>query len=77
MPSGIGRPVPPQIVIEPARSRISSPSVIIRIMMIGRPASRRSATRSMAMPTPNIVTMPSTIASQIGALALLAKASTT
>ena len=61
----------------PARRKMSRPSVIIRIMTIGRPASRRSATRSMAMPTPNIVTIASGIASQIGAPALLAKASTT
>ena len=50
MPIGIGRAVPPQIVIEPARRKISRPSVNIRIMMMGRPARRRSATRSMPMP---------------------------
>ena len=77
MPSGMGRPVPPHIVIEPARRKISRPRVIIRIMTIGRPASLRSAIRSMPMPTPNIVTMPSAIASQIGAPALFANASTT
>ena len=77
MPSGIGLPVPPQMVIEPARRKISSPRVIIRIMTIGRPASLRSAIRSMTMPTPNIVTMPSVIASHIGAPASLANASTT
>ena len=77
MPIGIGRAVPPQIVIEPARRKISSPSVIIRIMMMGRPARRRSATRSMPMPITNMVTIASGIASQIGAPALLANASTT
>ena len=45
--------------------------------MMGRPASRRSATRSMPTPTPNIVTIASGIASQIGAPALFVNASTT
>ena len=77
MPRFMGRVVPPQMVIEPARRKISRPSVIIRIMMMGRPARRRSATRSMAIPMMNIVMIASEIAAQIGAPALLANASRT
>ena len=77
MPMSIGRAVPPPIAIVTARRKMSSPSVIIRIMTIGRPARRRSATRSMPMPTPHIVSIASGIASHIGSPAPSAKASTT
>ena len=77
MPIGSGRAVPPPTTIVTARRKMSSPSVIIRIITIGRPARRRSATRSIARPRPHIVTIASGIAAHIGAPAPLAKASTT
>jgi hypothetical protein len=69
--------MPPQIVIAPARRKMSRPSVIIRIMMIGRPASRRSATRSMPTPAKNMVTIASGMAAHIGRPSLPLQASTT
>jgi hypothetical protein len=46
---------------------MSSASVIIRIITSGRPASRRSATRSMPMPIRNISTIATGKATHIGA----------
>ena len=66
MPIGIGRPLLPNTVSAIARRKMSRPRVIIRIMMIGRPARRRSATRSMPSPTPNISSIASGIATHIG-----------
>ena len=54
-----------QIVMANARRKISRPSVIIRIMTIGLPANGRSATRSMPMPMPIMLTMASGTASHI------------
>jgi hypothetical protein len=48
------------------RKKMSSPSVIIRIITMGRPASGRSATRSMPMPTKNMVAAAAGMASHNG-----------
>ena len=77
MPMSSGRAVPPPMTSVTARRKMSNPSVIIRIMTIGRPARRRSATRSMPRPRPIIVTIASGIAAHIGKPAPAAKASTT
>jgi hypothetical protein len=45
--------------------------------MIGRPASRRSATRSMPTPAKNMVTIASGMAAHIGRPSLPLQASTT
>ena len=77
MPIFIGRAVPPPNTMVMARRKMSSPSVIIRIITIGRPARRRSASRSMARPTPIIVTIAIGMASHIGTPTPLANSSTT
>jgi hypothetical protein len=75
--SGSGRFVPPQATSAAARTKMSSASVIMRIMINGRPARRRSATRSMPMPMPNMTSMPKGNAAQMGILSVSNSASTT
>ncbi len=73
----MGAPVLPQIDMAAARVKMSMPSVIIRIMMTGRPARRRRATRSIPMPTKNITTMANGMASHSETPRPRAMASTT